>query len=554
MKTPALVRRLIPVVHEDDLLLAVHKPAGLDTTTPPGGRAEGAVEIVAALRGRGETLRPINRLSRYESGILLLAKDPATAQFVRTGLRTGAVQQEYVAVVHGRPARPHLVVGAEHGRSRGRGAGRARRVPGLKAVATQPAEKQTAIQVLKSSERLTLVRCRTCAPTTHALRAQLRAVELRLAGDILGFARPRDTAAETFLHLAQLSFPHPHLRTRVTLKCPASRHVEPYFERRRDTPRILHAALARRAVLLASDTTDAYRLIHGADEDLPGLVAERFGEVAILQALDDSPVLHAELPAIAEWYRATLGLSAVYLKQFVKDRVRADLDVLNRMKSPQPFVGGAVPEEIAIRERDLVLAIRPYHGFSAGLFLDQRDNRERIRTLAAGRAVLNLFAYTCGFSVAAAAGGAATTVSVDLSPTHLEWGKRNFELNGLPLDAHQFIRSDAAGYLQRAARQGKAFDLIVLDPPSFAHGRKAKASFSIERDLAALVRGAVQVLNPGGVLLLATNFRRMTLGDLRRRLAAGAGSRKFRVVETPGLPVDFAPDPDFAKSLFAEFS
>ena len=99
-----------------------------------------------------------------------------------------------------------------------------------------------------------------------------------------------------------------------------------------------------------------------------------------------------------------------------------------------------------------------------GLFLDQRDNRRRIRAQARGKDVLNLFAYTCGFSVAAAAGGAASTVSVDLSPKALEWGRANFALSHLDPSDHQFIKSDAFDYLRRAARQGKRFDIIILDP------------------------------------------------------------------------------------------
>jgi 23S rRNA (cytosine1962-C5)-methyltransferase len=170
-----------------------------------------------------------------------------------------------------------------------------------------------------------------------------------------------------------------------------------------------------------------------------------------------------------------------------------------------------------------------------------------------GKDVLNLFAYTCSFSVAAAAGGANSTVSVDLSPKHLEWGRGNFVLNGLELSNHQFIRSDAFDYLRRAERQGKQFDLILLDPPSFAHGRRRGRSFSIARDLADLVAASVKVLRHGGVLMVSTNYRQLSWQSFRGCLARGAGRRKQKLIDTPPLPLDFTSDPHHAKTMFVRF-
>jgi len=213
-----------------------------------------------------------------------------------------------------------------------------------------------------------------------------------------------------------------------------------------------------------------------------------------------------------------------------------------------------VPEDLEISECGLKYLVRPLVGSSAGLFLDHRDNRSRIRSMAEGKTVLNLFAYTCGFSVAAAAGGAGRTVSVDLSDKNLEWGLDNFRLNGLDPTRHEFIRADAAEYLRRAEKLGERFDLIILDPPTFAHGRKRGRSFSVARDLGDLVRASLGRLEPGGVMMILTNYRRMSVTSLREQVKRCAGRRRFRIIATPRLPADFAVDPDHAKTIFVRLA
>jgi 23S rRNA (cytosine1962-C5)-methyltransferase len=165
-------------------------------------------------------------------------------------------------------------------------------------------------------------------------------------------------------------------------------------------------------------------------------------------------------------------------------------------------------------------------GYSVGLFLDQRDNRRRLLTghvaaefplFSKGQlgsekdgdrqdarpAVLNVFAYTCGFSVCAAKGGAKTT-NLDLSKKYLEWGRRNFILNGLDPAEHDFIYGDAFDWLRRLAKKGRAFDAIVLDPPTFSQS-KERGTFRVEKNYGELVSAALPLLKTGGVLLAATN-------------------------------------------------
>jgi 23S rRNA (cytosine1962-C5)-methyltransferase len=216
-----------------------------------------------------------------------------------------------------------------------------------------------------------------------------------------------------------------------------------------------------------------------------------------------------------------------------------------------PWVGRPVEDEFAVFENGVQFLIRPYDGFSVGLFLEHRENRRQLREIATAKRVLNCFAYTCGFSVAAALGG-AETVSVDVSKRYLEWGKRNFARNGLSLDGHMFICSDTQDYFRRAARQGREFDLVVLDPPTFGRVKETGRHFSIQRDLHKLVAGASERLAPGGQILLSVNHRGTSLAQMERACLNSAERRHARVTARPKLPVDFAGDAAYSKSLWLE--
>lgn len=554
MKTHPLLQKLIPILYEDEHLLAIGKPAGVDVGGLPNEEATGLVELVKTLRGRNETLHPANRLSRFESGVLLLGKNPGAAARIRTLVKSFRIEQEYVAVVNGRMNKPMLVLDSRRGSTeekiaKGRRSTRRPRMAKRPAPSAAPAIR-TVLRRLEQGDHRTLIRCETTAPTTHALRAQLRSVGLRLVGDRLHDRAPRLMAHEdTCLHLSRVRLSTTGQKNSMTIRSLAPLGFAIALRGERDVQRLLHAALVRRLPCLLEPKTDSCRLLTGPAEGLSGLIAEKYGPIVVLQVLETSPRWSAALPDIARWYRELLGVGAVYMKRFVRDRTQLGDDLQEALHSPKPLLGEPAPPQVEINERGLGFAIRPYDGFSVGLFLDQRDNRGRIRELSRGKDMLNLFAYTCGFSVAAAVGGAKSTVSVDVSPKHLEWGRTNFALNAVELTNHDFIRSDATEYLKRAKRQGKEFDIIVLDPPSFAHGRRSKGDFSVIEDLADLVNSAAEVLRSGGVMMVSTNHRKLSRRGLLDRVRQGCGTRRCEVLESPPLPPDFAVDPDHAKTV-----
>ncbi|MEK6643829.1 MAG: class I SAM-dependent rRNA methyltransferase [Planctomycetota bacterium] len=315
----------------------------------------------------------------------------------------------------------------------------------------------------------------------------------------------------------------------------------------------LSVAIEKRRDLLNRPDLDAVRLFNGSGDGIEGLVIERFGPVLIVQLHEGK--IAADLDALRDAIRDVVvphGIQSVYLKQFVRDRGHVDdaIDVANR--NPSAWIGENSPEHLSILEGTCRFIVRPYDGFSVGLFLEQRENRRRVTELAKGRRVLNTFAYTCGFSVAAAQGGAASTSSVDLSVRYLEWGKENFTENGLTLDGHWFFCSDLFEFFNRAKRQNRRYDFIILDPPTFSKTRRPERVFVLKDQLDELVRGAMELLDPGGLILLSCNDRQLTLKALEASLHHADSERRVTIVERPPLPTDFDADLEYAKSVIAK--
>lgn len=318
---------------------------------------------------------------------------------------------------------------------------------------------------------------------------------------------------------------------------------------------IMRHALQARSALLSGPYAQACRILHGDSEGAPGLVIDRYGPCLIAQ-LHEGKLLASEdqVRAAITWLAAQLHIHTVYRKQFPRDRSfdRSALEAAHR--DPQPWIGEPLPPEIAVPEGALRFLVHPYDGYSTGLFCEQRDNRARVRELSRGRRVLNLFAYTCSFSIAAAAGGAARTHSVDLSRRYLEWGKRNFAENAIAHDSHLFFASDVLDFFPRAVRQNRKYELIIVDPPTFARGREGKRTLSLPQDWPRLWAGVLQLLAQDGLVLACTNHRATRLRQIENAALSAAGKRKALVVDRPPLPSDFAGDADFAKSVWMQFA
>jgi 23S rRNA (cytosine1962-C5)-methyltransferase len=163
-------------------------------------------------------------------------------------------------------------------------------------------------------------------------------------------------------------------------------------------------------------------------------------------------------------------------------------------------------ERLVVEEQGLKFWVNLGDYLDTGLFMDHRNTRARVREEARGKRFLNLFAYTGSFTVYAAAGGAASTVTVDLSGTYLDWAEDNLALNGLADARHTLIRADAKAWVAAQREEPERYDLVVCDPPSFSTSKRMAGTFDVQRDHVRLLGDLRELLAPGGVLYFSTNF------------------------------------------------
>lgn len=317
----------------------------------------------------------------------------------------------------------------------------------------------------------------------------------------------------------------------------------------------LAAAIDRRMPLLADGELGAVRLANGEGDGLPGFFLDRYGDV-LLVSVEDGAMLASLIGEVI----AGLSPSAVYVRALHREVQRTSKEeqrpalVHARVAAASPgerILADPEDPELLVRERGLRFLVRPRDGYSPGLFLDQRDNRARtaalVRSIVRERgrcAVLNTFAYTCAFSVAAAKageeGGLVSVASVDLSARYLDWGRRNFEANGLDPEQHEFARGDALTFMSIAAKKQRRFDLLILDPPTFATSKQT-GPFQAERHYARLFALAAAIAAPGARLLCSHNRRTFSRAALTKRLRDGAHDAKRKIVALE----PFAPPADF---------
>ncbi len=276
-------------------------------------------------------------------------------------------------------------------------------------------------------------------------------------------------------------------------------------------------ARAERAVALRQElglpaASDAWRVVNGESDGLPGVVADRYGDVLVLQLA--SAGADAWRDAIADALAAATGCASVY--------ERSDLDV-RELEGLAPTTGvlrGAEPSAITIREHGLRYRVDVRGGQKTGFFLDQRDNRARVAALARGR-VLNGFCYTGGFTAAALAGGAASVLSVDSSAEALALARENVELNGFDAARCTYRQGDMFQILRELHRAGERFDLVVLDPPKFAP--TAASAPRAARGYKDVNLNALRLLAPGG-LLATFSCSAGVNEDLFQKIVAGAAA------------------------------
>ncbi len=315
----------------------------------------------------------------------------------------------------------------------------------------------------------------------------------------------------------------------------------------------LAAAAERRLPLLATQTT-GFRLVHGENDGLPGLIVDRYADVLVLKLYSTAwlPHLRELLPALLALDTRLRGTGAALVLRFSRG-----------LESPllydgQALLGTAPRAPVVFMENGLRFAADVVRGHKTGFFFDQRDNRARVAQLAAGRSVLDVFAYSGGFSLYAASGGARSVLSIDSSVPALAAARANFALNAdharVAAAQHTTRSGDAFAVLAQLAAEERHFDMVVIDPPAFA-----KSAAEVERALGAytrLVRLGLALLNPAGVLVMASCSSRVAADAFFGMVldsAADAGKPLREIARTGHAldhPIGFA-EGAYLKCLFA---
>ncbi len=292
----------------------------------------------------------------------------------------------------------------------------------------------------------------------------------------------------------------------------------------------IRTAAAIRTQWLQSDTTNAYRLIHGENDGLPGLIVDRYADYLVVQ-------FHT--PGMARWKKEIIAalVSAENPRGiFERSDVGRRTAVHASEESVTGVLYGEVANDIEIRENGLRFAVNVHEGQKTGFFLDQRDKRQALQKYVAGKTVLNCFSYTGGFSVYARAASAIRVTSVDASQHALQYAEKNMALNGFADEASRYEVADVKDYLSELITTTHAtphpYDVIILDPPAFVKDRrKIKEGLVGYR---AINEQALRLLPPGGILVTASCSAHVTLHDFRFMLseAAARAKRSVRILET----------------------
>ncbi|CAA9580369.1 MAG: Putative RNA methyltransferase Caur_2521 [uncultured Truepera sp.] len=294
-------------------------------------------------------------------------------------------------------------------------------------------------------------------------------------------------------------------------------------------------ALDLRARVIGPET-DAYRLLYGEGDFLPGITVDRYGRFAVLRRY--SPGVDSLVSVVASSVGKALKLRGV------ASRDDGELRAL---------WGDLPPPELTVRENGIRLLANLYDGQKTGLFLDHRDNRQTLSRFSAGARVLNLFSYTGAFSLYAVRGGAQHVTSVDVAPAAIGDAKRNFVLNGFDPEAHTFLSTDVFALLSDYAARKEQFGVVVLDPPSFARSKRSR--FAALRAYTKLNAQALRCTQPGGLLATASCTSQVSPEDFRAVLGEAALSADVRVqvIHEAGHAPDHPVPASFPEGRYLKF-
>ncbi len=524
------------VVYEDDHLLVVNKPAGLNTHAPSPYAGEGIYEWLRHRHPKWASLATIQRLDKETSGILLFSKSALSNKSLTQQFESRTVEKEYLLITDRSPSG---LLGRVH-----TGILRSGDKYVVGSVETADVAAETHFTSVGKTQLGWLIRARPLTGRTHQIRVHASSRGCPLVGDEVygGTAFPR-----VCLHAERLRIQHPVTRKILEFHAPVDFMVE-------------IAAPLRSAVVNPFDTT-AWRMWHGIPDRHPGWFVERLGDWLLSQSERELNMAQiTELKSLAEKWQ----LAGAYHKRSIKS-VRTKSNTETSPVRLFSFTDGIKNDSNTIKENGVTFEVNFGEGYSVGLFLDQRENRRRllenyvaidfpvVQRGLRNSEVLNAFSYTCGFSVCSALAGAKVT-SLDLSKKYLDWGKRNFSLNGLDPNSHDFIFGDVFEWFRRFEKKSRQFQVIILDPPTFSQS-KTSGIWKAEQDYSKLILAALPLLAPGGTMLASSNTATLKPESFVTSIESTVASKGRKILRKhfAPQPIDFPMNrqqPGYLKTLW----
>ena len=291
---------------------------------------------------------------------------------------------------------------------------------------------------------------------------------------------------------------------------------------------LFRQAKEKRSAYYQDDLTTAFRLFNQEGDGFGGLTVDLYGDYAVFSWYNS--YVYQICQTISEAFRQ---IFPEVLGAYEKIRFKG-LDY----ESAHVY-GQEAPDFFTVLENGVLYQVFMNDGLMTGIFLDQHEVRgSLVDGLAMGKSLLNMFSYTAAFSVSAAMGGASQTTSVDLAKRSRELSQAHFQENGISTDDHRFVVMDVFEYFKYAKRKGLTYDVIVLDPPSFA--RNKKQTFSVAKDYHKLISQSLEILNPGGIIIASTNAANVSRQKFTEQIDKGFAGRSYQILNKYGLPADFA--------------
>ncbi len=473
-----------------------HKPTGISTHSPstkvisPNDRVIGFIDLFS------QPLYICQRLDKETSGAILLAKTSEAARFFTEKLISQQVKKEYYFITNKPQSKKEFHIkgyiqkknNSYHLLSSGR----------------DSEFSETRFFHIKTSGSFHLWRAIPVTGKTHQIRIHAQSSGISILGDSLYGGAPH---CRLFLHCYKLTYdgqeflsPIPHLMEEMnllnnknlsTMICSVERRKNLY-------PQIFH------------DPMECLRLIHS---EHPVLRCDKFGSTLWFYWYGDNPPTQEDL-SDCQYISSFCRKESWFLRVMANRGTHPNTSSLWHNGSPLNETNP--PQNIkswVAQENGLSYGFRSQSGLSPGLFLDQRANRKWIKENSSDKKVLNLFAYTSGFSLAAAKGGAKEIVTIDLNKNFIQWSEENFSLNGFSnKESFQFWSSDCVQFLRGCEKRQRKFDLIICDPPTFS--RNGNKVFRLEKDYRDLLRLIISCLNPHGRILFCTNYEKWSSEEL----------------------------------------